>query len=84
MSTDDFCGLCGYDTDCVCAKVMAREVCGIRAAGGMVGFSACDLAWAHDGDQHASAGDGFYSQATLMEHRWRQKARRAAERRGGA
>jgi hypothetical protein len=41
----------------------------------MSGLGACDLPWGHDGDQHANAGDGFYSVANEGLHRGRQRMR---------
>ena len=71
------CGICGYNPrDCNCLLIRAKKICGIRAAGGMVGFAPCDLEWGHDGEQHASKGDGFYSRNTLEEHQRRQRVRK--------
>ena len=50
------------------------KVCGIRAAGGMIGYAACDEPWGHDGDLHSNAGDGFYSRDTEAEHHARQRS----------
>lgn len=60
------------------------KLCGIRAAGGMIGYAACDLNWGHDGMIHYNGGDGFYSRQTEEEHRRRQHERRAAHEKGEA
>jgi hypothetical protein len=36
----------------------------------------CDTEWGHDGDMHASRGDGFYARDYEEEHRKRQAQRR--------
>lgn len=55
---------------------MAKKKCGIQAAGGMIGYAACELDWGHDGDVHDNAGDGFYSRQNDAEHHRRQRSKR--------
>jgi hypothetical protein len=50
--------------------------CGIGAAGGMIGYAACDDVWGHDGDLHQNAGDGFYARQHNAEHHRRQHAQK--------
>ena len=47
-------------------------------------LGSCDLPWGHDGEMHASHGDGFYSRESLDAHRTRQdpKFRAPVSRRG--
>lgn len=40
----------------------------------------CDLEWGHDGDLHASAGDGFYARNHLELHHQRQHERKKRAR----
>lgn len=49
------------------------KVCGIPAAGGMIGYAECEMEWGHEGDMHANGGDGYYSRTYEVEHRRRQK-----------
>jgi len=49
-------------------------LCGIRAAGGMIGCVPCTLEWGHEGDMHANAGDGYYARGrNVAMHRRRQR-----------
>lgn len=50
--------------------------CGIEAAGGMIGYAACEDEWGHDGDIHSNAGDGFYARQHDEEHHRRQKEKK--------
>lgn len=54
-------------------KSKTPKLCGIRAAGGMIGYAACDEPWGHEGDTHFNQGDGFYSRDNEVEHHRRQK-----------
>ncbi len=38
----------------------------------------CDLEWGHDGEMHASEGDGFYNRDYEEEHKQRQRIIREA------
>lgn len=62
-------------------KKKQPKLCGIQAAGGMIGRAACDMPWGHEGEVHFNGGDGFYARQHDKEHRRRQRL--ANPRNGG-